>query len=337
MFKKRVILITGGTGTFGNEIVRRLLKTDIAEIRIFSRDELKQESMRNEIGDARVKFFIGDIRDADSLLLPMRGVDYVFHAAALKQVPSCEFFPLEAIRTNVLGAENVFTAALQSGVKNVVALSTDKAVYPIGVMGLSKSLMEKIMISKSRMPGLDTVFCGTRYGNVLASRGSVVPLFVDQILSGQPRTITDPDMTRFMMTIEEAIDLVLYAFRNSESGDIFVKKNSAITILTIVEALEEIFKVVNRIKIIGIRHGEKLHETLLTKEEVSRAEDCGNYYRIPADTRDLNYSLFAGDNKKHSDFSDYASNNIRLITLAEAVDLFKQLPYIRQALLRREQ
>ncbi len=290
MFKDKVLLVTGGTGTFGNAVVRRFLNTDIKEIRIFSRDEKKQDDMRRYYKNDKLKFFIGDVRDIQSVRNAMPGVDYVFQAAALKQVPSCEFFPLEAVKTNILGTENVLTAAIEYGVKKVVCLSTDKAVYPINAMGMSKALMEKVFVAKSRTVDPDkTLICGTRYGNVMASRGSVIPLFVSQIKSGKPLTVTNPDMTRFLMSIEEAVDLVLYAFENGNQGDRFVRKSPASTIGVLAQALKEIFEVDNEIKIIGTRHGEKMHETLLTKEEHLVAQDLGDFYRIPPDTRDLNY------------------------------------------------
>ena len=324
------LLITGGTGTFGNAVVERYLKTN-HEIRIFSRDELKQEDMRIRLQNPRVKFLIGDVRDRSSLEFAMRGVDFVFHAAALKQVPSCEFFPIEAVRTNTLGAENVFNAAIDCGVKRVIALRTDKAVYPINAMGVSKAMMEKLMVAKARIQ-TGTVFCGTRYGNVLASRGSVVPLFIRQILSGNPLTVTDPDMTRFMMTIDEAVDLVEYAFGNGHSGDIFVKKDSSATILTIAQALLEIFDAKNDIQIVGTRHGEKLCETLLTREEMVITEDLGDYYRIPLDARDMNYSLYTSEGSTNPDIHEYNSHNTRRMTVAETKDLLSKLPCVKEAL-----
>jgi UDP-glucose 4-epimerase len=337
MFKGRTLLITGGTGTFGNAMVRRYLMTDIAEIRIFSRDEKKQDDMRNSLRKERLKFFLGDVREPSSLLAPMRGVDYVFHAAALKQVPSCEFFPLEAVRTNTLGAENVLSTALACGVKNVIVLSTDKAVYPINAMGMSKALMEKLMVAKARLHGDNgTIFCGTRYGNVMASRGSVIPLFITQILAGKPLTVTDPNMTRFMMTIEDAVDLVVYAFQNGSPGDIFVQKAPAATILTLAEALKEIFEADSEIQILGTRHGEKLYETLLNREEMAKAEDRGGYYRIPADIRDLNYSLYF--TKGQIDVSlaeEYTSQNTHRMNHAEMVELLLKLECVQQALKTR--
>lgn len=318
------ILITGGTGTFGNAVVERYLKTD-TDIRIFSRDEKKQEDMRIRLNNPRVKFYLGDVRDAGSLVTPMRGVDYVFHAAALKQVPSCEFFPLEAVKTNALGAENVFNAAIENGVRKVIALSTDKAVYPINAMGISKAMMERIMVAKSRMPS-STILCGTRYGNVLASRGSVVPLFIDQIKSGKPITVTNPEMTRFMMTLEEAVDLVQYAFENGKPGDIFVKKSPAATVLTLAESLRAILKANNPIKIIGTRHGEKLYETLITAEEMSHAVDCGSYFRIPVDSRDLNYASYFSEGKQQRAI-EYTSHNTHRMDQAETSDLLRKEMY----------
>jgi UDP-glucose 4-epimerase len=334
MFKGRTLLITGGTGTFGNAVVRRYLRTDIAEIRIFSRDEKKQDDMRNTLRNERLKFFLGDVREPSSLLASMRGVDYVFHAAALKQVPSCEFFPLEAVRTNTLGAENVLSAAPACEVKNVIVLSTDKAVYPINAMGMSKALMEKLMVAKARLHGDGgTIFCGTRYGNVMASRGSVIPLFISQIIAGKPLTVTDPNMTRFMMTIEDAVDLAVYAFQNGSSGDIFVQKAPAATILTLAESLKAVFRADNEIQILGTRHGEKLYETLLNREEMAKAEDRGGYYRIPVDIRDLNYSLYF--TKGQMDVSlaeEYNSHNTHRMNQAEMVDLLLKLDCVQDAL-----
>ena len=334
MFKGRTLLITGGTGTFGNAVVQRYLRTDIAEIRIFSRDEKKQDDMRNALRNDRLKFFLGDVRDPGSLLAPMRGVDYVFHAAALKQVPSCEFFPLEAIRTNTLGAENVLSTALACGVKNVIVLSTDKAVYPINAMGMSKALMEKLMVAKARMHNdSGTTFCGTRYGNVMASRGSVIPLFISQILAGKPLTITDPSMTRFMMTIEDAVDLVVYAFQNGRSGDIFVQKAPSATLLVLAESLKKIFDARNEVRILGTRHGEKLYETLLNREEMAKSEDRGDYYRIPADIRDLNYSLYFSEGQLDVSFTkEYNSHNTHQMNQAEMIELLLKLDCVQQAL-----
>jgi UDP-N-acetylglucosamine 4,6-dehydratase len=334
MFKGRTLLITGGTGTFGNAVVRRYLETDIGEIRVLSRDEKKQDDMRNALRNDRVKFFLGDVREPSSLLAPMRGVDYVFHAAALKQVPSCEFFPLEAIRTNILGAENVLGAAVACGVRNVIVLSTDKAVYPINAMGMSKALMEKLMVAKARTHGGNgPIFCGTRYGNVMASRGSVIPLFISQILAGRPLTVTDPNMTRFMMTIEDAVDLVVYAFQNGRPGDIFVQKAPAATILDLAEALKEIFEADNEIQILGTRHGEKLYETLLNREEMAKAEDRGDYYRVPADIRDLNYSLYFSEGQMKVGFAaEYTSHNTRRMNQTQMVDVLLTLPCVQEVL-----
>ncbi len=319
----KILLITGGTGTFGNAVLQRFLTEEFAEIRIFSRDEEKQEDMRVRYRDPRIKYFIGDVRSYVSVAAATRGVDLVFHAAALKQVPSCEFYPLEALQTNALGAENVMSAAAAAGVTCVVVLSTDKAVYPINAMGISKAMMEKLMVAKSRVLGTaPTVLCGTRYGNVLASRGSVVPLFIRQIKAGQPLTITDPEMTRFMMTIDDAIDLVRYAFEHARPGDIFVQKAPAATIRTIAEAVKRVFDASNPVRIIGTRHGEKLYETLLTREELARAEDLGAYYRIPADARDLNYDQYYTEGEERvSREQDYNSHNTRLLEVDELVRL----------------
>lgn len=334
MFKNKILLITGGTGTFGNAVLSRFLKTGIREIRVFSRDEKKQEDMRLAYKNPKLKFIIGDIREAASLPAAMAGVDLVFHAAALKQVPSCEFYPMEAIRTNALGAENVMNAAAAAGVGSVVVLSTDKSVYPINAMGLSKALMEKLMVAKARLGGGGkTVFCGTRYGNVMGSRGSVIPLFIAQIKQGKPLTITDPRMTRFMMTIDEAVDLVLYAFRNARSGDIFVQKAPAATIETLAKALLKVFKAKNPIRIIGTRHGEKLYETLLTREELARAEDRGEYYRIPADARGLDYSLyFIEGEERVSKENDYNSHNTRRLSVGELAEFLLKLDLVKDEL-----
>lgn len=330
-FKDKVLLVTGGTGTFGNAVVRRFLNTDIKEIRIFSRDEKKQDDMRRYYKNDKLKFFIGDVRDIQSVRNAMPGVDYVFQAAALKQVPSCEFFPLEAVKTNILGTENVLTAAIEYGVKKVVCLSTDKAVYPINAMGMSKALMEKVFVAKSRTVDPDkTLICGTRYGNVMASRGSVIPLFVSQIKSGKPLTVTNPDMTRFLMSIEEAVDLVLYAFENGNQGDRFVRKSPASTIGILAQALKEIFEVDNEIKIIGTRHGEKMHETLLTKEEHLVAQDLGDFYRIPADTRDLNYEKYFNHGTLDlSKYEDYRSDNTTILSLEQTKEKLLSLDYIQ--------
>jgi UDP-N-acetylglucosamine 4,6-dehydratase/5-epimerase len=309
MFKGKTLLITGGTGSFGNAVLRRFIDSDLKEIRIFSRDEKKQDDMRRDIANDKVKFFIGDVRDYRSIVGAMEGVDYVFHAAALKQVPSCEFFPIEAVKTNVLGAENVMDAAIAHKVKKVIVLSTDKAVYPINAMGLSKAMMEKVMVAKSRM-SKNTVLCGTRYGNVMASRGSVIPLFVNQIKENKDITITDPSMTRFMMTLEDAVDLVLFAFENGHPGDIFVQKSPASTIEVLAQALQEMYHATNTIKIIGTRHGEKLYETLVNREEMVKAEDLKEYYRIPSDNRDLNYeNYFSKGLEDMEKIEEYHSHN----------------------------
>ncbi len=334
MFRDKVLLITGGTGTFGTAVLRRFLNTEVNEIRVFSRDEKKQEDQRIALANPKVKFFIGDVRNYDSLIPAMQGVDYVFHAAALKQVPSCEFFPLEAIRTNDLGAENVMNAAMACGVKNLIVLSTDKAVYPINAMGMSKALMEKLMVAKARLyRDKQTIFCGTRYGNVMASRGSVIPLFLRQIQQGAPLTLTDPNMTRFMMTIDDAVDLVLYAFLNGNPGDMFVQKAPAATIATLAEAMLRLFAARNEIRIIGPRHGEKLYETLLNREEMANAEDLGNYYRIPADVRDLNYSCyFVEGQEKISLREDYTSHNTERLDVEGMTGRLLQLELIQRAL-----
>ncbi len=337
MFKNKILLITGGTGTFGNAVLRRFLDTEIGEIRIFSRDEKKQEDMRNALKNPKVKFYIGDVRNYDSILPAMQNVDYVFHAAALKQVPSCEFFPIEAVRTNTLGAENVMNAAMAGGVKNLIVLSTDKAVYPINAMGMSKAMMEKLMVAKARMYGRSqTIFCGTRYGNVMASRGSVIPLFIQQILAGEPLTITDPNMTRFMMTIDDAVDLVLYAFVHGNPGDIFVQKAPAATIETLARALQRLFEAESEIRIIGTRHGEKLYETLLNREEMAKAEDTGSYFRVPADVRDLNYACYFSEGQRVvSEMEDYNSHNTRRLDIDGMIELLLKLDCVREALAAR--
>jgi UDP-glucose 4-epimerase len=334
MFTGKTLCITGGTGTFGNAVLRRFLHTDIAEIRVFSRDEKKQDDMRHEYANPKIKFYLGNVRDADSCRDALAGVDFVFHAAALKQVPSCEFYPMEAIRTNAIGAENVLNAALEQGVRNVITLSTDKAVYPINAMGMSKALMEKIMVAKSRVGATrGLVFCGTRYGNVMASRGSVIPLFLQQIRQGKPLTVTDPNMTRFMMSIDGAVDLVLYAFQNGTPGDIFVQKAPAATIETLALAMKKVFNADNPIKIIGTRHGEKLYETLLTREEMAKAEDRGDYYRVPADTRDLNYDKYFSEGEEGvSVEQDYNSHNTRRLNVDEMADMLLTLEFIKEAL-----
>ena len=338
MFKDKTLLITGGTGSFGNAVLKRFLKTEVREIRVFSRDEKKQEDMRIGYASPKLKFYIGDVREYDSVAGATAGVDYVFHAAALKQVPSCEFYPLEAIRTNALGAENVLNAAIACQVKRVVLLSTDKAVYPINAMGISKAMMEKLMVAKARSADPNgTVMCATRYGNVMASRGSVIPLFVEQIKHGRPLTITDPDMTRFMMSIEDAVDLVLYAYEHAKPGDIFVRKDPAATMGTLAEALKLVFRADNPIKVMGTRHGEKLYETLLTREEMTKAEDRGNHFRIVPDTRDLNYNLYFTEGEEHlSRQEDYNSHNAKRLGTDELVDLLQGLRYVQDELKHRQ-
>jgi UDP-glucose 4-epimerase len=334
MFKGKTLLITGGTGSFGNAVLGRFLNADIKEIRIFSRDEKKQEDMRIRLKSDKVKFYIGDVRDYESIDFATRGADYVFHAAALKQVPSCEFYPMEAVRTNILGAENVLNAAVNNKVKKVIVLSTDKAVYPINAMGASKAIMEKLMVAKSRtVDGGITILCGTRYGNVIASRGSVIPLFVSQIKSRKSLTVTDPKMTRFMMSMDGAIDLVLYAFKHARQGDIFVKKAPACTIGDLALALKELFDAKSEIKIIGTRHGEKLYETLLTREEMAKAEDCGEYFRISADTRDLNYNKFFIEGESEiSKQEDYNSHNTRRLNIEEIKETVLKIGSIQKEL-----
>jgi len=334
MFKGEVLLITGGTGSFGNAVLRRFLNSDIAEIRIFSRDEKKQEDMRIELDNSKVKFYIGDVRNYDGLHSAMHGVDYVFHAAALKQVPSCEFYPMEAVRTNVLGTENVLNAALVNKVKKVICLSTDKAVYPINAMGISKAMMEKLMVAKARSTDTTkTIICGTRYGNVMASRGSVIPLFLKQAREGKPLTVTDPNMTRFLMSLEDAVDLVIYAFNNARQGDIFVQKAPASTIMDLALALKELLKAENPVKVIGTRHGEKLYETLLTREERVKAEDLGCYYRIVPDDRDLNYGkYFTEGEERIAEVEDYNSHNTNRLNVEEIIALLLKLDYVRHEL-----
>jgi UDP-N-acetylglucosamine 4,6-dehydratase/5-epimerase len=333
MFKKKTLLITGGTGSFGNAVLSRFLNTELEEIRIFSRDEKKQEDMRLSFDNNKLKFYIGDVRDYSSIDSAMVGVDYVFHAAALKQVPSCEFYPMQAVKTNIIGAENVLSAAQRNKVQNVIVLSTDKAVYPINAMGLSKSMMEKIMVAKSRTVNNKCIFSATRYGNVMASRSSVIPLFVSQIKSGKPLTVTDPKMTRFMMNIDESVNLVDFAFNNANSGDIFVQKAPATTMDTLAKALLELFEATNAIKIIGTRHSEKLYETLLTREEIQRAEDMGNYYRIPSDNRDLNYAQYFTKGKlKTSTQDDYHSHNAKRLGVDSMIEVLLKLDYIQQEL-----
>jgi UDP-N-acetylglucosamine 4,6-dehydratase len=334
MFKGKTILITGGTGSFGNAVLKRFLHTDIKEIRIFSRDEKKQEDMRIELKSSKVKFYIGDVRTYDSLQSVMQGVDYVFNAAALKQVPSCEFYPMEAVRTNVLGTENILNAALANKVKKVICLSTDKAVYPINAMGISKAMMEKLMVAKARTTDVErTILCGTRYGNVMASRGSVIPLFIKQIKAGVPMTVTDPNMTRFLMSLDDAIDLVVHAFQHAQQGDIFVQKAPACTIYDLALALKNIFQSKNEIEIIGTRHGEKLYETLLTREERAKAEDMGRYYRIIPDGRDLNYNKYFTEGiAEVSTLEDYNSENTDRLSVLQVEDMLLQLDYIKKAL-----
>ncbi|OLO42360.1 UDP-glucose 4-epimerase [Alkalihalophilus pseudofirmus] len=331
MFKDKTLLITGGTGSFGNAVLDRFLNTDIGEIRIFSRDEKKQDDMRKLYKNDKIKFFIGDVRDIASVKNAMYGVDYVFHAAALKQVPSCEFFPLEAVKTNVFGTENVVTAAIESDVKKVICLSTDKAAYPINAMGISKAMMEKVFVAKSRtIPQEKTMICGTRYGNVMASRGSVIPLFIEQIKSGHPITITDPNMTRYLMSLEEAVELVIFAFENANSGDIMVQKAPASTIGDLAIALKELFNADNEIKVIGTRHGEKLYETLLTREEYIKAEDMGGFFRVPVDKRDLNYDkYFIEGDEKLSTSDEYNSHNTERLNVEQVKDLLLKLKYVQ--------
>jgi len=334
MFSGKTLLITGGTGSFGNAVLKRFLTTNIKEIRIFSRDEKKQDDMRKQYKDDKIKFYIGDVRDYNSIAGAMHGVDYVFSAAALKQVPSCEFFPMEAVRTNVIGTDNTLTAAVQHGVKKAICLSTDKAVYPINAMGISKAMMEKIMVAKSRTVTADkTTICGTRYGNVMVSRGSVIPLFVQQIKNGQPLTITDPNMTRYLMSLEDAVELVVFAFNNAVPGDIFVQKAPASTIADLAQAVKELFKAPNEIRVIGTRHGEKLHETLLTREEMVKAEDLGGYYRIPADTRDLNYDkYFVNGEEQISRGWEYTSENTKRLDVNGVKELLLKLDFIKDEL-----
>ena len=334
MFKNKTLLITGGTGSFGNAVLKRFLNTDIKEIRIFSRDEKKQDDMRKLYKNDKIKFYIGDVRDLASIKNSMHGVDYVFHAAALKQVPSCEFFPIEAVKTNVVGTDNVLTAAIEYGVKKVICLSTDKAAYPINAMGISKAMMEKVFVAKSNTVSPDkTTICGTRYGNVMASRGSVIPLFVDQIKNGHPLTVTNPEMTRFLMSLDEAVELVVFAFQNAETGDIMVQKSPSSTVRDLAQAMKELFDVDNEIKIIGTRHGEKLYETLLTKEEYMHAVDMGGFFRVPADKRDLNYDkYFVEGNEKLSTEDEYNSHNTEILTVEQIKEKLLQLDYIREEL-----
>ena len=326
------MLITGGTGSFGNAVLKRFLDTDIGEIRIFSRDEKKQDDMRKAYDNHKIKFYIGDVRDIQSVRNAMRGVDYIFHAAALKQVPSCEFFPLEAVKTNVIGTDNVLTAAIDEGVKKVICLSTDKAAYPVNAMGTSKAMMEKVFVAKSRTTK-NTLICGTRYGNVMCSRGSVIPLFIEQIKEGKPLTITEPTMTRYIMSLEEAVELVIFAFQNAHPGDIMVQKAPACTIADLAQAVKELFHADNETKIIGVRHGEKLYEALLTREEFVRAEDMGGFYRIPADTRDLNYDkYFEKGEVKLASMEEYNSNNTFQLNVEQVKEKLLQLSYIKNEL-----
>ncbi|WKA54003.1 nucleoside-diphosphate sugar epimerase/dehydratase [Planococcus shixiaomingii] len=334
MFKNKTLLITGGTGSFGNAVLKRFLDTDIKEIRIFSRDEKKQEDIRKQLNNKKVKYYIGDVRDINSVNTAMVNVDYVFHAAALKQVPSCEFFPMEAVKTNVMGTENVLSSAIQHNVKNVICLSTDKAVYPINAMGISKAMMEKVTVAKSRTVDIeDTTISGTRYGNVMASRGSVIPLFIEQIKAGKPLTITDPEMTRYLMSLDDAVELVLFAFQNANQGDIFVQKAPASTIGDLAQAVKELFKASNPIEVIGTRHGEKLYETLLTREEMAVATDMGGYYRIPADNRDLNYNKYFTEGEEEiSEGWEYNSHNTHRLSIEEIKKLLLGLDLVKEEL-----
>jgi len=334
MFKDKILLITGGTGSFGNTVLKRFVNTEVKEIRVFSRDEKKQEEMRIALGNPKLKFYIGDVRNYDSISQAMKGVDYVFHAAALKQVPSCEFYPMEAVRTNVLGTQNVLDGATANGVKRVVVLSTDKAVYPINAMGISKAMAEKLMIAKSRtQASTEAILCATRYGNVMASRGSVIPLFVSQIKAGNPLTVTDPEMTRFLMSLEDSVDLVQYAFEHANQGDLFVQKAPASTVADLAQALKELFNSSVQINIIGTRHGEKLFESLISREEMAKAEDMGNYFRVPADNRDLNYAqYFTEGEEKIASFEDYTSHNTQRLSVPQIKELLLKLDFIREEL-----
>jgi len=334
MFDDKVLMITGGTGSFGNTVLKRFLDTNVKEIRVFSRDEKKQEDMRIALANDKVKFYIGDVRDYNSVSQAMVGVDYIFHAAALKQVPSCEFYPMEAVKTNVMGTDNVLNAAIATGVKRVVVLSTDKAVYPINAMGISKAMAEKIMVAKSRMiPEAGPVICATRYGNVMASRGSVIPLFIGQLKNSESLTVTDPNMTRFLMSLEDSVDLVLHAFEHAEQGDIFVQKAPASTVADLAHALKELFSRENSVKIIGTRHGEKLYESLISREEMAKAVDMGRYYRIPADNRDLNYKKFFVEGEQHiSELDDYTSHNTERLSIQGIKDVLLKLDYIQEQL-----
>lgn len=331
MFKGKTLLITGGTGSFGNAVLERFLDTDIKEIRIFSRDEKKQDDMRHKYNNDKIKYYIGDVRDLASIKNAMFGVDYVFQAAALKQVPSCEFFPMEAVKTNVFGTDNVLTACIEAGVKKVICLSTDKAAYPVNAMGTSKAMMEKVFVAKARTVNPNkTLICGTRYGNVMCSRGSVIPLFIDQIKAGKPLTVTELSMTRFIMSLEEAVELVVFAFKHAESGDIMVQKAPATTIEVLAQAVKELFHAENEIKVIGIRHGEKMYETLLTNEECAHAIDMGDFYRVPADKRDLNYDKYFSDGEQGREkLSEFNSNNTELLTVEQTKKKLLTLAYIR--------
>lgn len=331
MFDNKVLLITGGTGSFGNTVLKRFLETNVKEIRVFSRDEKKQEDMRISLSDNKVKFYIGDVRDYESIYQATIGVDYIFHAAALKQVPSCEFYPMEALKTNIIGTDNVINAAEANGVKKLIVLSTDKAVYPINAMGISKAMAEKVLVARSRnIKENGTVLCATRYGNVMASRGSVIPLFVDQLKKGNPITITDPNMTRFLMSLEDSVDLVLYAFENGKQGDIFVQKSPVSTVADLAQALKEIFNKDNPVKIIGTRHGEKLYESLISREEMAKAIDMGRYYRIPSDNRDLNYNKFFSEGEEVlSTLEDYTSHNTNRLSVGEIKKKLLELAYIQ--------
>lgn len=335
IFKDKILLITGGTGSFGNAVLKRFIDSDIKEIRIFSRDEKKQDDMRHQLKNSKVNFIIGDVRDFESINTAMKGVDYVFSAAALKQVPSCEFYPMQAVRTNIIGSENVLEAAVRNEVKKVVVLSTDKAAYPINTMGMTKALMEKLAISKSRdqrAKDNGTIICATRYGNVMCSRGSIIPLFIQQIKENKPLTVTIPEMTRFMMSLEDAVNLVLFAFENAEPGDLFVQKAPAATIETLATAIKELFNVDNDIKIIGTRHGEKMYETLCTSEEMAKAIDMGDFYKIPADLRDLNYSKYVDTFGHRNDFEQYNSDNTSRLNIDEMKELLLSLDYVKEKL-----
>lgn len=331
IFDGKTLLITGGTGSFGNAVLKRFLDTDIREIRIFSRDEKKQDDMRHQYNNPKIKYYIGNVRDIQSVRDAMHGVDYIFHAAALKQVPSCEFFPMEAVRTNVLGTDNVLTAAIEAGVKKVICLSTDKAAYPVNAMGTSKAMMEKVFVAKSRTVDPDkTLICGTRYGNVMCSRGSVIPLFIEQIKEGRPLTVTEPKMTRFIMSLEEAVELVIFAFENAQAGDIMVQKAPACTIEVLAQAVKELFDADNEIKVIGIRHGEKMYETLLTNEECARAMDMGNFFRVPCDQRDLNYDkYFVEGDQERTKLTEFNSNNTEILNVDQVKEKLLSLEYVR--------